>query len=170
MDNARTRESSLTNRDIKKLETINKKRQLERDKDAEYYEKSKIKKDYKRENDSFNHDHYQKSDKMNIGNRIKKSNRQEEGEKGKIGIFSNERNEKIRWDDPARHFESSIQKREKMAVSIHVNYPPNRFNIPPGSKWDGIDRSNGAERKWFAQQAKSETQKERNYRNDTVHL
>lgn len=66
-----------------------------------------------------------------------------------------------RWDDPARYFLSSLQRTR----SRH-RAPPNRFNIAPGPAWDGIDRSNGYERKFLQAQAQKEALKEQAYRHD----
>ncbi|KAK7579727.1 hypothetical protein V9T40_000356 [Parthenolecanium corni] len=44
------------------------------------------------------------------------------------------------------------------------SWPPNRFNIPPGHKWDGVDRSNGYESRYFAKQSDKKAMEEEAYK------
>nr|CAD7413682.1 unnamed protein product [Timema poppensis] len=44
------------------------------------------------------------------------------------------------------------------------SYPPNRFNIPPGHKWDGVDRSCGYEKRWFEQRNANQAKEEEAYK------
>ncbi|CAG8547237.1 3230_t:CDS:2, partial [Cetraspora pellucida] len=58
---------------------------------------------------------------------------------------------KERWNDPAALFLSKKSKKKEPSRPKYQGPPPppNRFNIPPGYRWDGIDRSNGFERAYF---------------------
>lgn len=71
----------------------------------------------------------------------------------------------VRWDDPARYFVEDLKPKKQKH-----NIPPNRFGILPGPEWDGIDRSNGAERKYFQKISQEEAEKELRYLHDVDNL
>ncbi|XP_070164691.1 BUD13 homolog [Polyergus mexicanus] len=55
-------------------------------------------------------------------------------------------------------------KRKPEPPQYQGSYAPNRFRIKPGYRWDGVDRSNGYEKKWFETQNAKVARQEEAYR------
>ncbi len=70
-----------------------------------------------------------------------------------------------RWDDPAAAF--LMEKKTGKSVTGKPLYKgafmPNRYGIRPGHRWDGVDRGNGFEGKWFAARNKVKNRRELEY-------
>eukprot|EP00040_Diaphanoeca_grandis_P003727 m.25692 g.25692 ORF g.25692 m.25692 type:complete len:477 (-) comp15128_c0_seq1:185-1615(-) len=62
---------------------------------------------------------------------------------------------KLDKDDPMYEYmlkqqeKKQLQSGKKVVPRYKGQWKPNRYNIPPGYLWDGVDRSNGFEDKWF---------------------
>ncbi|KAF9151596.1 Pre-mRNA-splicing factor cwc26 [Linnemannia schmuckeri] len=66
--------------------------------------------------------------------------------------LNEELKERDRWNDPAAMFLSGTKKSKKSAPKFPLyqgNFPSNRFNIRPGYRWDGVDRSTGFEKDYI---------------------
>ncbi|WWD01259.1 hypothetical protein V866_008202 [Kwoniella sp. B9012] len=83
----------------------------------------------------------------------------EMGERKNVGVsrddhkMNKEMQEVERWNDPAAEFLTKKKKSKgPRRPKYQGPYAPNRFGIPPGFRWDGVDRSNGFEKKYFQAQ------------------
>lgn len=77
--------------------------------------------------------------------------------------------ERERWNDPMAQLISSKKASSKSksgrisAKSYQGAFEPNRYGIRPGWRWDGVDRGNGFERKWFAARNKAKDRADLEY-------
>ncbi|RKP33280.1 Pre-mRNA-splicing factor of RES complex-domain-containing protein, partial [Dimargaris cristalligena] len=67
--------------------------------------------------------------------------------------YNAELRDQSRWNDPAAAFMAKKGK-QKTRRPVYEGPPglSNRFNIKPGFRWDGVDRSNGFEKEYFLRQ------------------
>jgi pre-mRNA-splicing factor CWC26 len=78
-----------------------------------------------------------------------------------------------RIDDPMLQYMRKKRKEENASRGVmekpkyRGDFPDNRFNIRPGYRWDGVDRSNGYEKKYFAMISSKKSMEEEAYKYST---
>ena len=71
-----------------------------------------------------------------------------------------------RWNDPAAGFLTARGKGGKSVTGRPLykgSAAPNRYGIRPGHRWDGVDRGNGFEGRWFKARNKEKSRRDLEY-------
>lgn len=77
--------------------------------------------------------------------------------------------EQERAEDPMLQYMRQKRKEKEKHSDVpkkpvyEGSYPENRFGIRPGYRWDGVDRSNGYEKKWFDKQNERKARQDEAY-------
>ncbi|PNF38109.1 BUD13-like protein [Cryptotermes secundus] len=75
------------------------------------------------------------------------------------------RNQEREGDPMLEYIRSKkTEEKTKSKLKYQGTFLPNRFGIPPGHRWDGVDRSNGYERQWFERQSSRRAVEEEAYK------
>lgn len=84
---------------------------------------------------------------------------EKERKEGNLGSSSSKLNDQNAFEDPLISFkpvdplEQERQNISRTGRKLYTKaFPENRFNIKPGWRWDGVDRSTGFEQRWFQKQ------------------
>ncbi|KAK3653669.1 Pre-mRNA-splicing factor cwc26 [Elasticomyces elasticus] len=82
--------------------------------------------------------------------------------------LNDELKDRERWNDPMAQLlatkpSSKGTKSKGGGKSYQGAFEPNRYGIRPGWRWDGVDRGNGFERKWFAARNKAKNRQDLEY-------
>ncbi|KAF9648373.1 hypothetical protein BDM02DRAFT_3115555 [Thelephora ganbajun] len=77
--------------------------------------------------------------------------------------LNEEQKAKELWNDPAAAFLTKKRSKGPRRPEYTGPAPPNRFGIKPGYRWDGVDRGNGFERKYFQRQNERKRQGAESY-------
>ena len=115
--------------------------------------------------------------KGDVQRREKEQRRQDLEEAKVMGIARYADDEKLnaelkeqeRWNDPmaqllaTKKSSKSGGKSKGSGKTYQGAFEPNRYGIKPGWRWDGVDRGNGFERKWFAARNKKRDREELEY-------